>query len=190
MADKEKEPVVQENGAAPAPAPKKEAEEALERALSEGKEFKDKYLRALAEMENSRKRLTREKLESQTIAVQSVVSDFLEPLDHLEQALKHASSFKGDVAVWAQGFQMILQQFHQVLESYDVISFSSVGMLFDPNLHEAIEVEENADAKEGTILHEFKKGYKMGSKTVRAAKVRVAQLPKEPNAEDINNKKE
>lgn len=155
------------------------SEEALNKALNEAKEYKDKYLRALAEMENSRKRLMREKLESQSIAVQGVIVDFLEPLDHLEQALKHASQLVGDVKVWAQGFQMILQQFYQLLESYDVRSFASVGMVFDPNLHEAIEVEEKSDVQEGIILHEFKKGYKMGSKTVRPAKVRVAQSPKE-----------
>jgi len=164
--------------------------EALMNALNEVKEYKDKYLRALAEIENSRKRLTREKLDSQAIAIQGVISDFLEPLDHMEQALKHASLLVGDVQVWAQGFQMILQQFYQVLESYDVTSFSSVGMLFDPHLHEAIEVEERADVQEGIILHEFKKGYKMGSKTVRPAKVRVAQMPKEPIVDEKaqNNK--
>ena len=128
-------------------------------------------------------------MESQSIAVQGVVSEFLEPLDHMEQALKHASALVGDVAVWAQGFTMILQQFHQVLESYDVHPFVSIGTLFDPNRHEAIEVEEKSDVPEGTILHEFKKGYTMGTKTVRPAKVRVAQMPKEPVV-DTNNKQE
>ena len=162
------------------PAAKQEPSSELVTAQNEAKEFKDKYLRALAEIENSRKRLMREKLESQSLAVQGVIVDFLEPLEHLEQALQHASNAVGDVKVWAEGFRMILQQFVQMLESYDVRAFTSLGSLFDPNLHEAIEVEERKDIPEGTIIFEFKKGYKMGSKILRPAKVRVAQLPKEP----------
>lgn len=173
---------------------KKVPETDLTAALNEAKDYKDKYLRALAEIENSRKRLTREKLESQSLAIQNVIVDFLEPLDHLEQALQHASNFTGEVKAWSQGFQMILQQFFQVLQSYDVSSFASIGMAFDPNLHEAIEVEERSDMQEGTVVYEFKKGYKMGAKTVRPAKVRVAQMPKEVEQDvqekESNNKSE
>ena len=157
MSQNEKEEVLNKDGSNTILQQENKAlDEAINKAMSEAKEYKDKYLRALAEIENSRKRLTREKLESQSIAVQGVIADFLEPLDHLEQALKHASRLTGDVKVWAQGFQMILQQFYQVLESYDVRSFDSVGLPFDPNLHEAIEVEEKSDVQEGIILHEFK----------------------------------
>lgn len=145
--------------------------------LKEAAEYKDKYLRALAEIENSRRRLTKEKLESQAFAIQEVIIQFLEPLDHMESALQHAAKLTGEVAVWAKGFEMLLQQFHNVLTSYDVIPYVSLGAPFDPYLHEAIEVEERSDVPEGTILFEFKRGYKMGQKTIRPAKVRVSQKP-------------
>lgn len=155
----------------------KASEEALHQTQKEAAEFKDKYLRALAEVENSRKRLTKEKIESQAFVMQEVICSFLEPLDQMERALEHASAATGDVQVWAKGFEMLLAQFKQILESYDVVAFSALGGIFDPHLHEALEVEERTDVPEGTILYEFKKGYKMGQKTIRPAKVRVSQVP-------------
>lgn len=149
-------------------------------------EYKDKYLRALAEIENSRKRLMREKLESQSIAIQSAIIEFLEPLDHFELAMNHAKLASSEVSAWAKGFEMILQQLFQVLEAYDVRAVSSVGAMFDPHLHEAIEVEERTDVPEGTIIREFKKGYTMGQKTIRPAKVLVAQAPKEDEKNNGN----
>ena len=152
-------------------------EEAFHKAKEEASEFKDKYLRALAEIENSRKRLTKEKYESQALVVQEVISSFLDPLDQMESALLHAEKAQGDVQMWAKGFEMLLQQFHRILESYNVISFSSLGSLFDPHRHEALETEERSDVPAGTILKEYKKGYKIGEKTLRPAKVCVSKMP-------------
>ena len=77
-------------------------------------EWKDKYFRALAETENTRKRLQKEKIESQSFAIQDVVLDFLQPLDHLEQALNASQNASDEVKHWAIGFRMILQQLKQV----------------------------------------------------------------------------
>ncbi len=144
----------------------------------EAQEWKDKYLRALAEIENSRKRLMREKAESQGFAIQNVIVDLLQPFDQLEMALEHADKAPQEVKAWAMGFQMILEHFRQVFSSYDVRAISGIGHLFDPHLHEAIETEEKTDVPEGTIIQEFQKGYRMGSKTIRPAKVKVATTPK------------
>jgi len=153
-------------------------EEGLEKIQAEAKEFKDKYLRALAELENTRKRLSREKIESQSFAIQNVVLDLLQPIDHFEQALNHAEHADKAVAHWAKGFEMILQQLKQVLEDHGVTSFTSLSQQFDPHLHEAVETEESEEVAEGTIIFEFHKGYKLGNRTIRAARVRVATRPK------------
>ncbi len=150
----------------------------MEALKKEKEEFKDKYLRALAEIENSRKRLMRERVEAQGLAVQNVIVDMLQPFDQLEMALHHADKAAPEVKAWAMGFQMILEHFRQVFSTHGVSSFTSVGMLFDPHLHEAIETEEKSDVQEGTILQEFQKGYRMGGKTIRPAKVKVATQPK------------
>ena len=141
-------------------------------------EWKDKYFRALAETENTRKRLQKEKIESQSFAIQDVVLDFLQPLDHLEQALNASQNASDDVKHWAIGFQMILQQLKQVIQDNGISTYESVGQSFDPHLHEAIETEESATFSEGTVMQEFTRGYKMGPRIIRPAKVKVATSPK------------
>lgn len=153
--------------------------EEIHKLKQEASEFKDKYLRALAEIENTRKRLSREKLESQSFAVQNIVSDLLQPIDHFEQALKHAEAANKEISHWAQGFEMILQQLRSVLADHGAVPFDSLGALFDPHLHEAVETEERGDVPEGTITTEFQKGYTLSGRTIRAARVKVATRPKE-----------
>ena len=137
-------------------------------------EYKDKYLRALAEIENTRKRLTKEKIESQSFAIQNVIADLLQPVDHFELALKHAEAVPGEAAKWALGFEMILQQLRQVLADHGVTAFDSLNCSFDPHLHEAVETENRDDLPEGTIIQEFQKGYQLGGRTIRAARVKVS----------------
>lgn len=151
--------------------------EAASAPPKETEDYKDKYFRALAEIENTRKRLQREKIESQTFAIQNVVVDFLQPLDHFEQALKHLQKAPPEVSNWLKGFEMILAQFKQVLQDNGITSFESVGCHFDPQLHEAIETEESDTHPNGTILEEFLRGYKMAHRTIRPAKVKVSVTP-------------
>ncbi len=145
-----------------------------EQLQNELNEYKDKYFRSLAEIENSRKRLQREKLESQSYAIQGVVVDFLQPLDHLEQALKHAKNANAEIKHWAFGFEMIVEQMKQALADHGVESFTSVGEQFDPHRHEAIETEEREDVASGTVLEEFIRGYTLAHRVIRPAKVKVA----------------
>ena len=154
-------------------------EEEIKQLKQDVSEYKDKYLRALAEIENTRKRLAREKLESQSFAVQNVISDLLQPIDHFEHALKHSEASSKEIAHWALGFEMILQQLRSVLEDHGTATFDSLGALFDPHLHEAVETEEREDVPEGTIIEEFQKGYTLSGRTIRAARVKVATRPKE-----------
>lgn len=153
------------------------AETRLEDVQTELQEYKDKYLRALAEVENTRKRLTREKVESQSYAVQNIVADLLQPIDHFEQALHHAEGANDDIAVWAKGFDMILEQLRQVLVDHGVSSYQSLSQPFDPHMHEAVETEERSDVPEGTVIFEFQKGYRLGGRIIRPARVRVSTRP-------------
>lgn len=139
------------------------------------KECKDKYLRLLAETENARKRMYKEKQDSVRYAVDNVFSDILTPLDNLENALSAAQNMTGEVKQWAMGFQMILTQFKDVLSQNGVTSFSSEGKAFDPHLHEAVEAEETDHVPEGTILREFIRGYKSKDNILRPARVKVAK---------------
>lgn len=140
-------------------------------------EYKDKYLRQLAETENMRKRLTKEKQEMIRFGIDNVIAELLAPLDSLENALKCADSASPEVKNWAIGFTMILEQFKEMLASHNVKAFISIGEKFDPFLHEAVEAEEREDCKEGIILQEFIKGYRCGDRIIRPARVKVAKAP-------------
>lgn len=140
-------------------------------------EYKDKYFRTLAEMENSRKRLHKEKHDMTKFAVESALSEFFQPIDQLENALKFTDQMSPEVQNWAMGFKMIATQFHDLLSGHGISSFDSQGKMFDPNLHEAVEVEESEEIEEGTIVKEFVKGYKSGDRTLRPARVKVAKRP-------------
>lgn len=159
-------------------APKEETVDELGKLNQELAEYKDKYFRALAEAENTRKRLQKEKIESQSFAIQDVVLDFLQPLDHFEQALNASQNASDEIKHWAIGFRMILQQLKQVIQDNGITPFESVGEMFDPHIHEAIETEENQNFSEGTVIQEFTRGYKMGTRVIRPAKVKVATAPK------------
>lgn len=155
---------------------------------AELQEQNDRYLMALAEAENSRKRLQKERTEMMQYAVENALMDFLPPIESMEKALGFASQTSEEVKNWAIGFQMILQQFKQIFEEKGVVEYSSKGELFNPYLHEAVEIEETTTIPEGTILEEFTKGYKIGDRPIRVAKVKVAKLPAKGNS-DSNEEK-
>ncbi|MCI0382674.1 MAG: nucleotide exchange factor GrpE [Chlamydiae bacterium] len=157
----------------------------LEKQLEE---YKDKYFRLLAEMENARRRMQKEKQEMNRFAVENVITEILLPIDTLEKALHCTDQMSPETRSWATGFQMILSQFKEIVMNHGIVAFSSVGEKFDPHRHEAVEVVETKDHPEGTILQEFVKGYKSGDRTIRAARVKVAKAPSEEEKNKVNNK--
>jgi molecular chaperone GrpE len=144
----------------------------------------DKYLRLLAESENSRKRMQKERHELTQYAVENVLVEFLHPLDNFQNALKFAESMSDEVKNWAIGFEMILSQLKQVLASHGVEEYSSIGQPFDPHFHEAVEMIESPEHKPGVVVSETIKGYKVGDRPIRAAKVKVSKSPEELPKED------
>lgn len=138
-------------------------------------DYKDKYLRLLAEMENMRKRLQKEKQETMRFAIENVLADLINPMDSLENALKFTDQMSEETRNWALGFQMILGQFKEMLKPYGVEPFASEGESFDPHKHEAVETEETDTIPEGIIIKEFVKGYRMQDRIIRPAKVKVSK---------------
>ncbi|HRW58883.1 MAG TPA: nucleotide exchange factor GrpE [Chlamydiales bacterium] len=152
-------------------------------------DYKNKYLRLLADSENSRKRMQKDKEDTLQFAVENTISEFLPAIDTLENALKYAKNSSPEVQQWATGFQMILTQFQDVLHTHGIVAFHSEGNLFDPHFHEAMEIIETQDHPDGTILEELAKGYKTKNRTIRPARVKVAKKPfKAPEEEPTENK--
>ena len=148
------------------------------------KEEQEKYLRTLADMENSRKRMQKEKHDSTRFAVENVIGEFLSPLDNFENALSFVHQASEETQTWAKGFEMILTQFKDILSAHKIIPFTSEGMIFDPHLHEVLELEETDKHEDGMILQEFVKGYKCGDRILRPARVKVAKAPKQEESEN------
>ncbi|MBS0626353.1 MAG: nucleotide exchange factor GrpE [Verrucomicrobia bacterium] len=162
-------------------------------------DWKTKYFRALAEQENMRKRMQKEKQDVLRYCYESCIGEFLPPLDNLENALRFTDQATGEVKNWAMGFQMILAQFKEVLHNHGIVAFHSEGNTFDPHYHEAVEIVETEEHPDGAILKEFTKGYKSAARTVRPARVKVAKRPKkvepaepktEESVEELNKKEE
>ncbi len=165
------------------PKPLTDAEK-IENLQEEIKAQKDKNLHQLADMENLRKRLHKEKLEMNRFAVDNVLTEILMPLDNFENALGFTDNMSEETKNWAVGFEMILNQFKDMLTHYNVKSFSAVGEEFDPHRHEAVEVEETTEVPEGTITHELLKGYESGDRILRPARVKVAKPPLKAKKEE------
>lgn len=147
----------------------------LDQLRKDATEYKDKSLRLLAEMDNARKRMQKEKHDLTQYAVQNVIVDFLNPVDHLENALQFTQQMSDEVKNWAFGFQMILNQFKDALASNGVVPFKSEGTPFDPHCHEAVEMVETDQCLPGIVVEESMRGYKMGDRIIRPARVKVAK---------------
>lgn len=148
-----------------------------EEAAQPEENWKDKYLRVLAEQENLRKRVQKEKQEMVRFGIDNAIAEFLPAIDNFENALRFAESASGEVKNWAKGFEMILSQFKEILHNHGIVSFHSEGNTFDPEFHEAVEIVETTDHIDGMILQEFTKGYKSAGRTIRPARVKVAKHP-------------
>lgn len=162
--------------AEPESAEKKALAEALcekEKLQKELDEKNDMYLRTLAEYDNFRKRSANEKSAVYSDTVVETVEKFLPVLDNLERAVACEAEGESAAAVKA-GVEMILKSFRETLEKLGVSEIEAQGATFDPTWHHAVMKEEDPEKGESEITAVFQKGYKLGSKVIRYAMVKVA----------------
>ena len=156
----------------------------LEQLESENKDLKDQYLRKLADYENFRKRMFREREESSLYANSSLLADLVDVIDNFDRAVQSADDSQ-DFKILHDGVIMIRQSLLTLLESkYGLKRFDSKGMEFDPNIHEAM-LSEQGEVEVPTVVEELMKGYKLHERVIRPAKVKVC-LPSN-EASDSNN---
>ena len=150
-----------------APSPTLSPEEL---AATEIASLKDQLLRTRAEFDNIRKRLTREKEESLRYANQAILSDLLPLLDHLELGLQAATTTTDPASVVA-GVKLIQSQFDRFLTDHGVTPIEAIGKPFDPHWHEALSQEPCPGKPEGLVLHQRRRGYKIGDRLLRPSSV-------------------
>lgn len=156
----------------------------LEQLKEETDQFKHKYLHLLADSENARKRLQKERQELIQYAIRNLILDFLHPIDHMENALKFTEEASEEVKHWATGFQMILNQFRDVLANHGVKPIDAYEKEFDPHLHEAIEMISTTEHPPGIVVEESVRGYVHGDKTLRPSRVKVSKTPVEETSQE------
>ena len=145
-------------------------------ALAQIAELKDRLLRGQAEWENSRKRIQREKEDAVRYAGETLLEKLLPVLDNFEMGMQAAKTATDPKAI-AQGLEMVLAQFHQVLRDAGVETIDAVGHPFDPHRHEALGHHESEEHPEGHVMTQMRKGYKLKDRLLRAASVFVAKPP-------------
>ena len=137
-------------------------------------ELKDKYLRTLAETENARKRIRQQSEESVRIQRESILRDLLPIIDNLERAL--AAAREGtDPKTILDGVQMTVRALLDFLRAQGVTPLSSVGQAFDPSRHEAVDHVTSDAHPPNTVIDEFHRGYQIGERILRPARVSVAK---------------
>src|SRR5271168_2053871 len=137
-------------------------------------ELKDKYLRTLAESENARKRIRQQSEESIRIQREAILRDLLPIIDNLERAL--AASREGtDAKTIVDGVEMTVRALIDFLRAQGVTPVQSVGQAFDPNRHEAVDHVASQTHPPNTVVDEFHRGYLIGDRVLRPARVSVAK---------------
>jgi molecular chaperone GrpE len=145
--------------------------EQLDSALQQAAENRDKYLRALADMENARKRLERLCEERMWQQKKRLLMYFLEVGDQLEDALQYD---KSDDPVSA-GIRITYEHLQKILNQEGVEVLTSVGTTFDPRVHEAVELAEGGQTGSNEVTFEYRKGYLADGKLLRPARVQVTR---------------
>ena len=145
----------------------------LEKAEKEAAEMKTRWLRSVADLENYRKRIAREKQEIIRSAAANVIESLLPVLDNMKLGMQAAENHPEakDVVV---GFKMVDDQFKRVLQEQGLEEIAPDGETFDPNLHECISQQLSETVEEGKVILTVRSGYRLNEKLIRAANVIVS----------------
>jgi molecular chaperone GrpE len=159
------------------PEPVSDLQTQVDSLAAERASLYDQLVRRQAEFENYRKRVERERSVLYQRGRDDVLLQFLPVVDNFERALESLESSEGDAEALRHGVELIHKQFKDALSKFGLEPVESVGQTFDPHLHEAVTTEPSDKHKENTIIEEFQRGYRIGNKLLRPAKVKVASSP-------------
>lgn len=145
--------------------------EPLEALAMERDRLREDLLRVQADFINFRKRMEREKSEVIRRANQSLIEELLPVIDNFELAL--ANTDQADGETWREGVRLVHKQLLALLTGHGLSEISSVGELFDPNIHEAVAVLSDPEVENNRVVAELKKGYYLRDRLIRSPMVQV-----------------
>jgi molecular chaperone GrpE len=144
----------------------------IERLKDELSREHDQYLRALADFENYRRRVERDRSSAARGGKREVILPLLDVLDGFDRALQHIDDVPPSIA---EGLLALQRQLLRLLEAQGIAPLKSMGEPFNPELHDAIGVVQTEDVEPGAVAEELQRGYRWGDDVLRPARVRVAQ---------------
>lgn len=133
----------------------------------------ERYMRLMAEFQNFKKRAVKEKSDIHAYANEKIVNDLLPVLDNFERALE--ANPADDVEAYAKGMSLIFEQMKTALGNAGVKEIEALGETFDPNLHNAVMMEESEEHESGKVSKVLQKGYTINDKVVRPSMVAVSK---------------
>ena len=151
-------------------AAQKENDKSEEAAKKEPEEDSDtRYMRLMADFQNYKKRVEKEKKDLYSYANEKLVTELLDVLDNFERALEQETSDEN----FKKGMEMIFKQLSNVLEKSGLAEIAALGEDFDPNVHNAVMTEETEDYESGKVSGVMQKGYTLNGKVIRPSMVKV-----------------
>lgn len=157
----------------------------LDEVLKSRDEFKERWMRTTADIENLRKRTRREREDFQKYGHDKFALELIQAVDNLERALQHAAK-SDDSSGIVDGLQMVYRQIIVTLEKYGVVAIDARGEKFDPEHHEAIQQVETTEYDTGQVVEQYQKGYFIYDRLLRPALVSVAKRIAPSNNDGIS----
>ncbi len=143
----------------------------IEKELSD---YKNKYLRLYADFENYKRVSAKEKQELVKYSVEEIIKELLPVVDHLELALEHSSDDEASKTL-KEGVEMTLKELKTALEKFGLTGIDALGKPFDPSVHHAMSQIASDENEENTVMAEFRKGYMLNDRVLRASLVGVSK---------------
>lgn len=156
-----------------APEAEKTEEKSEEKTEEKADDGNEKYVRLMAEFQNYKKRVTKEKNDIREYATEKLVMELLPVLDNFERSL--AASAEDDPAGYAKGMELIFTQMVTELQKSGLTEVEAEGQDFDPTKHNAVMTEENEELESGKVSKVLQKGYALNDKVIRPSMVAVTK---------------
>ncbi len=150
------------------------ADERISELEREVLDIRERYLRALADLDNYRKRAEKERVDLYRNAGERLITGILDVLDGFDQALA-VTPDSGEAESILQGIGLLRRQLFEVLEQEGLSEIEATNQPFDPNVHEAVLQVESGDFPSGAVVEEFRRGYLLNGRLLRPAQVSVAK---------------
>lgn len=172
----------QESQAQPVEQQDTTAAERIQELEAQLAEANDQALRATAEMQNIRRRAEQDVQKAHKFALEKFAGDLLAVVDSLERGLEVADPQNEAIKPMREGMQLTFKQLMDTLQRFKVVRIDPLGQPFNPELHQAMSMEESTSAEPDSVLRVFQCGYSINERLLRPAMVVVSKAPSEPPA--------